>query len=82
MASSGAIDIYSAVKEKIRDSGIHDHVRPKIVMSESTYNDLADSMQEMQYNGQAHYLREFMQVDGCKVIISTNLEDGTFELIP
>jgi hypothetical protein len=82
MASSGAIDIYAAVKEKIRESGNPDGIHPKIVMSASTFNDLAGSMQEMQYNGQAHYLREFMQVDGCKVIISNNLDNGTFELIP
>lgn len=82
MASSGAIDIYHAVKEKIRESGNQDSLHPKIVMSERTFNDLAGSMHEMQYNGQAHYLCEFMQVDGCKVIINNNVEDGAFELIP
>lgn len=76
------MDIYSAVKQKIRETGTPTHAHPKIVMSEHTFNDLADSMKQLEYNCEGHYLREFMQVDGCKVIIDNQLEDGTFELLP
>ena len=80
-ASSTAIDTYSIVKQKIREFGKQTGSHPRIVMSENTFNELVDTMKQLQYNSASHYLREFKQVDGCKVIITNRLEDGTFELI-
>ena len=80
-ASSSSIDIYSAVKQRIGKLGKQSGRHPKIVMSESTFNELADTLKYLEYNGAGHYLREFMQVDGCKVIISSRMADGDFELL-
>ena len=80
-ASSSAVDIYSTIKQRIRELGKQTGAHPKIVMSENTFNELIDTLQQMQYNGASHYLREFMQVEGCKVIISNRIGDGTFQLL-
>jgi hypothetical protein len=80
-ALSIATDLYSALKESIKEYGTQTSTHPKIAMSESTFNELADTLKYLEYNGAGHYLREFMQVEGCKVIISSRIEDGTFKLL-
>jgi hypothetical protein len=80
-AASIAIDIYSTIKQRIKEFSTLTGMHPKIVMSENTFNELAHTLQELEYNGAGHYLREFMQVEGCKVIISSRIEDGTFQLL-
>jgi hypothetical protein len=50
-------------------------------MSENTFSELTDTLKELEYNGACHYLREFMQVEGCKVILNNRMGDGAFELI-
>ncbi len=47
-------------------------------MSGNTFNELTDTLKELEYNGAAHYLGEFMQLEGCKVIVNNQIGDGSF----
>jgi hypothetical protein len=80
-ASSIATDLYTTLKQSIKEISTHTGTHPRIVMSENTFSELTDTLKELEYNGACHYLREFMQVEGCKVILSNRMEDGAFELI-
>jgi hypothetical protein len=80
-ASSIAADIYSTIKHSIKEFHSQTGAHPRVVMSESTFNELIDTLRDLEYNGAGHYLREFMQVEGCKVILNHQIADGAFELI-
>jgi hypothetical protein len=80
-ASSIAADLYAALKQHIKEFSTHTGTHPKVGMSENTFNALTDTLKELEYNGAGHYLREFMQVEGCKVILNNRIRDGAFELI-
>jgi hypothetical protein len=81
MAASSFADIYSTIKQSIKEFSTQTGTHPKIVMSGNTFNELTDTLKELEYNGAAHYLREFMQIEGCKVVINNQLGDGTFQLL-
>jgi hypothetical protein len=80
-ASSSAVDLYSTLKQRIREFSKQTGSHPTIGMSENTFQELIDTLRQLQYNGAGHYLREFRQVDGCKVVLSSKVEDGTFEVL-
>lgn len=77
---SVAADLYTIIREKIKEYSLHTGTHPKLVMNQRTFNELADMLKELGYNGAGHYLREFMRVEGCKVIIDDRIGGGTFEL--
>jgi hypothetical protein len=79
-ASSIAADLYTIIKERIKEFSTQTGTHPKLVMSKGTFNELSDTLKELEYNGAGHYLREFMQVEGCSVIIDNRIGGGTFEL--
>jgi hypothetical protein len=81
MAASSLADLYSIIKQSIKEFSTQTSTHPKIVMSGNTLNELTDTLKELEYNGAAHYLQEFMQIEGCKVVINNQLGDGTFQLL-
>jgi hypothetical protein len=80
-ASSSAADLYATLKQSIKEFGTQTGTHPKVLMSENTFEELSDILKELEYNGAGHYLHEFMQVEGCKVILNDQIRDGAFELI-
>ncbi len=81
MAASSLADLYSTIKQSIKEFSTQTSTHPKIVMSGNTLNELTDTLKELEYNGAAHYLQEFMQIEGCKVVINNQLGDSTFQLL-
>ena len=81
MAASSSVDVYSTIKQSIKEFSTQTGTHPRILMSRNTFNELTDTLKELEYNGAAHYLREFMRIEGCKVIINNHIGDDTFELL-
>ncbi len=79
MAAASLAALYATI-EQSKEFGTQTGTHPEIVMSGNSFNELTGTLKEPEYNGAAHYLREFMQTGGRKVIIHNQMRDGTFEL--